>query len=682
MKSGISSKILLVTRCRKQTTRAPGNTLIVRFLTTTFETVSTGHGNISFVRSCEVHSTSMDSSSNKRLISVSDPPSPVTLPVQNSVIPEQPQLIESPKMTNIHQFVSEQQGHKQTALRILGGNFKDVEYTEYANYLGSPAHKDVCHEFIKLLQPLPLSLVSTLRKIANNLYFVAEAGCIDTILEEVSMQWLEQHNVPHYQGNFRLCHIVLFALLILNSDLHNPASQDKFSCDQFVDNTVYALHRELETIDVEVFCNDLRAYYASLQQDQLPLRRMNSTASSGTTAKNSTGNSAMRKPSMFSLRPSSRGLERTSSRTSFASTTASMAPSTTSTKPSISSHVVSNWKYHHNQALEKLYLAEDFDDEMTKKNHTSWMMDSFIQYMDVRAGHASHSTSNTKQPRKTLFSWFRKNSSKDSLFNERTDFVLDMGSNWFNSRVRIAEGRLFIFNFKSSSNIDKTWDLDVCKKKASTYYVYNLFGTVAKLTQENIIASSSTKNKKKWNFTITFPKFLLGGDKDTMFNFQTSDLSTAKMYVQSCNFWSGRISPIPAAEFEMVSNQEYGWSDALLQGKLDPLSTKLVVWTPLVNVHALYYLDDGSETDLVLGQQDIESKIHSLECFTDKLSQWIDQHNALKPHMVSVWSASANSSLFDKAMDNWNDRYLYLNFKYEKHMIYLKALEQALRSLN
>lgn len=616
--------------------------------------------------------------SNTKLIGVNDPPSPdlseKSLRSNHSMSDIQEtgdtKLIESPKMTNIHEFVDRDSSieDKHIAVRILGSTFKQVDFKEYANYLGNPDNRSILREFVKLLQPLPCSLVLALFKLSKSLYFIAEAGAIDNILEEVSIQWLDKHSLPHYQNNYKLSHIILFSILILNSDLYNDMAQEKFSSDQFVENTMYALNREAEDLDQEVFQAELELYYNTLQSQPLPLYHNSSTASSLRTQQS---HSTFRKPStIFSLRSSNK-LERTNSRSSFVSMATSI--NTIATRET---NAMANWKYHHDQQLEKLYVEETSDNTYNNVNGSSWLMDYYIYiYEPVSTSNfgtptlAPHSSS----PKKKFFNWFRK-PSKDSFFKENDKLVVNPHNEkkWNYSRVKISEGHLFIFIFKSLLP-NESWDLATCKKRCSSYSVYNLFGTFAHLTQDNIVSNNTHKN---WNFTITFPRGI-DSNKDRVFHFQTQDMDRAQLYVQCCNFWSARITPIPSAQFEMVSNQEYGWGEKILNNEREIDSVNLTEWKPLISIESIY--DDID--DSVIGKLTMDGQVYDLEQFTEQLSSLIDYHNKIKSKMISLWS-KADAVSFEKAMDNWNNRYLYLNKQYEKHIVYLNALQKALKVID
>lgn len=584
-------------------------------------------------------------------------------------------LTESPKIANIHELVSDEGSSpaaKEVAVKILARTFKEVTFTEYANYLGAPGNGQVLREFLALLRPLPQSLVSTLRKLSNSIYFIAEAANIDMILEALAKQWLETHNVAHYLSDYKLCHIVLFSLLILNSDLHNgAASEMRFSCDDFVQNTIYALQKEQAEVDVAAFSTELAEFYRCLEKEQLPLLKPTATSTSRLTKRSSGGSShsTMRKPSILSMR-SSVALERSSSRQSLASNISQVTTRET--------HATINSKYRQGKPLEKLYLEEPFDLRMRNKNRTPWLMDALLLVQEASRVptvtpqlHSNHHHGRKKK----LFSWFKKHS-RDSIFDEHAH--LSTKEHWSRVRMRVAEGRLVLFYFKNSLS-DRTsesevmgWDIETCKRKSSQCRIYNLLGTLATLVQENIVASNGSESTPA-SFTLTFPR-VVDTTSGLSLHFKADNLQTARNFTESCNFWSGRITPIPSAQIEMVSNAEYGWSPQLLDGKINFSDVRLTDWEPLMGLDAVF-----EDMDENIALWDFESQLYGLRIFTETLSDLIDRHNARKPRMIAIWSDNnqTQESQFERAMDNWNNKYLYLNKQYERHIVYLKTLKKA-----
>ncbi|AET39712.1 Arf family guanine nucleotide exchange factor YEL1 Ecym_4691 [Eremothecium cymbalariae DBVPG len=554
---------------------------------------------------------------------------------------------------------------RSTAKQILKGTFQGTHYKEYANFLGNPENRAILQEFIALLQPLPVSLLFSLRKLSRSLYFIAEAGAIDAMLEEVSIQWVQRHKTSHYQGNFKLVHIILFSLLILNSDLYNDMAHEKFSSTQFVDNTVYALLKEAPTIDKQKFENELRVYYDILSMNQLPLYKAAPASNPKLPVPNS------RKGSRFN--PRSNRLERTFSNSSNYSMSTVSLQRTPNSKQS--SAGLTNWKYHHDKELPTLYLKEQLDEEMNQKPNTSWLMDHAIQFQEPvepsppKDMPPALSLSPNVQPKRRLFGWLKKDHS-DSIFKAHHD--LSAERKWLNARVRISEGRLYIFNFKHHKALDpRVADLDLCRKRSLSYSVQNLYGAQATFIQDNIVYNS---DHKTWNFKIAFPKSI-DCDNERIYQFQTTDMTVAQQFVQCATFWSARITPIPSAQFEMVSNQEYGWSDKLLNNEHSPLDVTLSVWTPFIGIDSIYEdIDD-------FGSLSLKMQLYNLKVFTDQLSELIDKHNACKPKMVSTWLHTGTTKMFEMAMDNWNRRYLYLNKMFEKHNMYLTSLKTACESV-
>ncbi|CAR22085.1 Arf family guanine nucleotide exchange factor YEL1 [Lachancea thermotolerans CBS 6340] len=597
--------------------------------------------------------------------------------------PDEGVLTESPKMTNIHEIVedtaaSSENGDseaKEIAAKIRAGTLENVEFTEYANYLGTPGNDQILREFLLLLDPLPSSITGTLRKLSSSLYFIAEAANLDTILEALSRQWLSEHNKAHYQDNYKLCHIVMFALLMLNSTLHNSEADLSFTIEEFRENTINALQKESPDIDVPSFNRELSLCYYQLDNEQLPLLRPPSQprySLSGRRTNGNGGHSNMKKASMLSL-------ERFQTNQSLISTQNSMA-----TLTSRDTTANSNYRMRNNKPLQKLYLDEPFDAELQDLNGTPWLMDSMVNVQE--ASKANNSTSQLLSSpvtrKRKLMSWFRKHT-KDTIFNENIH-AADT-DNWQHARIRIYQGRLFVYKFKGFGrersiprDIHK-WSLEMCKRSCSQFHVYNLYGTIASLVQENIVASENS-NVSSASFLIDFPHGL-DSTSGLSFRFKTRNQDEAKQFTACCNFWSARISPIPSAQVEMISNEEYGWSPRLLEGEsgaeqVNLAQVKLAHWKPLVGLDAIF-----SELDEGIALWDFDSQLGNLRVFTELLGAQLDEHNAVKPKMVELWAKKGREyqPQFEAAMENWNNKYLYLNKQYQKHLVYLKALENAVQ---
>ncbi|AMD22640.1 HHL130Wp [Eremothecium sinecaudum] len=548
--------------------------------------------------------------------------------------------------------------YKREAKQILAQDLPGVNFKEYVNLMGKEENRPLLREFVRLLHPLPVSLYLMLRKVSLSVYFIAEARAIDSLLEEISMQWVATHDVPHYENNYRLVHITLFSLLLLNSNLHNELSQSKFTRDEFVENTIFALLNESVNIDKSALETELGSYYDLLSVDQLPLYK-------GPSA------SAAVKPTNFSSKENliPNRIKRSVSNVSDLSNASSNWERTKTAKCAFG---LTNWRYHHDQPLPQLYFPESCDARMKHDDTSYWMADDVLQFQEPLSNSPNYpalrkSSTSFNPSKRKFFGWFR-HSPTASIFKEHEEESLK-NSKWFNARVRVAEGRLYIFNFKNCQALSpKTSDLASCRSRAFSYTVLNLFGATATLLQNNIVYNS---NHKRWNFTITFPRSI-DCESQRVYRFQTKDMNVAQKFVRSTLMWSARITPIPKTQFEMVSNQEYGWSERLLNKTVRPISVALSHWTPLLGIESIYEeIED-------VGHVTLEDRYYNLKVFTEKLVQLIDKHNSYKPMMIEIWSLGSSADKFDIAMDNWNRRYLFLIAMYEKHNLYLKALEDLI----
>lgn len=263
------------------------------------------------------------------------------------------------------------------ASEILEGTFKDVSYKEYANFLGNDNNNQVLTEFVKLLSPLPSSLLETLFNLSKSIYFIAEAQNIDRILECLSKEWIACHPNTHWKSGYKSCHIVLFSLLILNSDLHNSFQVDhkkiKFSMVAFINNTLRALREENEYEELKIYSREhliieeLSEYYKTLNETPLPL-----CTESRTSINTSDNQSSLKRFSTLGSREFSTSNLRSvnSNSTTLYSRDGQVSVREMSAK--------SNKNFHNNHPMDALYLKESFDDGLITENGSSWFMDDLI----------------------------------------------------------------------------------------------------------------------------------------------------------------------------------------------------------------------------------------------------------------------------------------------------------------
>lgn len=558
------------------------------------------------------------------------------------------------------QWESEQDA-KDKAMKLIKNEYREIDYKEYLNYLSRPENKLILRAFVRLLSPLPVRLYDTIRKVSLSIYFIGGARAIDAVLEEVSLEWISTHNLPHYENNYKLVHITLFSLLLLNSDLYNNVSQLKFSRDEFIDNTVYALLKESATLHKEKFVFELGCYYDLISAERLPLHQQPRVVVP-------ISKSADLKKSYSS---DIRKFQRIQRSFSDSSSTSSSSLNIRCSFSSTHSGGSTKKKYFQSIDFPRLYLPEPIDEQFKQENHPYWIMDEVMQFRESIINipktppFAQPTVQSTESSKRTMLNWLKPEGCS-SIFKEH-GLTKKCNHKWHNARVIVKEGRLYIFDFKGFPALtSKQANIDMCKRKNFSYTVLNLFGASTILLQENIV--SSTNDHKQWNFNISFPK-TLDYEHDRIFHFQVSDLLIAHNFVNCVNIWSARITPIPTAQFEMVSNQEYGWSEKLLNKNTQPETVSLVFWQPLIGIESIY--NDLSDVPY----NSLKTQFFILKHFIEKLIDLIDEHNEKKSKIIKVWSHLNSSVKFDIAMDNWNRRYLFLNFMFEKHNLYYRALE-------
>lgn len=609
------------------------------------------------------------------------------------------------------------------AMEILDGTFDGVSFKEYANYLGNKSNYHVLQDFIGLLKPLPYSLLSVLYKLSNSLYLIAESQNIDRILEEVSKQWIETYPNTIWKENYMICHIILFSLLILNSDLHNEETKGnhhKFSSDEFVTNTLAAIEPELNTDNISLediklqVSHELVSYYEALKHNALPVLRMlsNSTSSAQLSPAN-----LKRKRSVQRKRSPSYSTDMTR--------TASMGNrSIYSSRSNLSLRdsnltCTADWKYHHNMSLPELYLKESYDERLIQEKCPLWILDYTLYISDdsytllkkIQRGPYKNMESANKTSRKSttslvslnengkdnmtfedssmssisslpnsssyssslfLLRWLKKKrskSSKQSKHSGSSMAFLEAETRWIKVRVRVKEGRIFIFKSNDPS-VSLNDDIEKLKKNTQVeYYVFNLIECTAELLQANIIMGSQPGSRSITNFNIKFPPNV--DDTRVLFQFQTTNKDKAQYYVDCVNFWAARLSPIPDTQFEIVSNEEYGWGSKMLsrQGQELLNNVQLSNWKPLLTMDL--FADDIDE---ISNQQTLEDKLNESKEFLDKLEQVIDEHNDMKPHIIACWDGTRH---FDMVMNNWNNKYLFLNKQFQKQTIYYNILKDT-----
>lgn len=631
------------------------------------------------------------------------------------------------------------------AMEILDGTFEKVSYKEYANYLGKKSHDSVLYHFVDLLKPLPYSLLSVLYKLAGSLYLIAEAQNIDRILEEVSKQWISSHKETIWKDNYKICHIILFSLLILNSDLHNEEIKNnhhRFSSEMFVTNTLAAVDIELRNINIDIsavhshLSHELTSYYEGLKHNALPVLRIRHN-SMVTASRSTTQSPRPKQRSSFHRHRSSNSHHKDkfnmSGTRSLYSSKSRISLKDDNDNENFSCYTA-DWKYHHNMKLPSLYKKESFDAKLIIGLCQMWTMDNIVFISDISYQYLkrsqrqsfksiqhnitnssmhseaksmlsikddystspsldiesiSRSISSPSTPPSSspssgpfLLRWLKKKRPKhlqgsnghtpSNKRNSRNSVAfLETTTKWVPIRLLVNEGRIYIFK-SNDPEIHLSHDIERLKTIPQVeYYVLNLIECTAELVQANVI-QSSRQTSSMINFNVKFPPNV--NDESLMFQFQISNRDLATSFVNCINFWAARLSSLPDTQFEIVSNEEYGWSPKILHSQVDDVidlrSIRLSKWQPLLTMDI--FADDIEEVN---NGTNIREKLNELKVFLDKLDVAIDEHNDMKPCLIARWN---HMTQFDSVMNNWNTKYLFLNNMYQKQIIYYRVLEDAI----
>ncbi|CCG82576.1 Sec7 domain protein [Taphrina deformans PYCC 5710] len=121
--------------------------------------------------------------------------------------------------------------------------------SEYAAYLGTDKdfNHAVCQAYLDLFDFQNKSIIRSLRHFCSKLYIRGETQVIDRVLEAFSRRWYLCNRQDPYLTQ-EITHIIAFALITLNTDLHvaNLESDQKMKKSAFTNNTMAAIHAGIE----------------------------------------------------------------------------------------------------------------------------------------------------------------------------------------------------------------------------------------------------------------------------------------------------------------------------------------------------------------------------------------------------------------------------------------------------
>lgn len=106
--------------------------------------------------------------------------------------------------------------------------------TAIGDYLGekSPLHEQVLKSFVDLHDFTDLILVQALRQFLWSFRLPGEAQKIDRMMETFAQRYCQLN--PNIFSNTDTCYVLSFAVIMLNTSLHNPSVKEKSTLDQFI----------------------------------------------------------------------------------------------------------------------------------------------------------------------------------------------------------------------------------------------------------------------------------------------------------------------------------------------------------------------------------------------------------------------------------------------------------------
>ncbi|KAI0462298.1 hypothetical protein LJB42_004386 [Komagataella kurtzmanii] len=189
--------------------------------------------------------------------------------------------------------------------------------------------------------------------------------------------------------------------------------------------------------------------------------------------------------------------------------------------------------------------------------------------------------------------------------------------------------------------------------------------------------------------------------------FMCNSKETSREFVDTCNYWSGRLSSVPTQQ--SISSIEYGWSEKLLNLiKKDETNSKND--SPDELLRYLGKLNIGFWKPMVHGviptEQDIDEQIKALEKHIEELQKDYESHKVIEKELAKLdqhlrtysskgnnfllfWSQSRKSSSNDLVQKNyrvsllnWKNRKIFLENEMMRIRTYLTVLHNSIKLEN
>jgi cytohesin len=143
-------------------------------------------------------------------------------------------------------------------------NSDGLNKTSIGNYLGErdDFNIKVLKEFTNQHDFKSKNLVEALRDFLSSFRLPGESQKIDRMMESFSQRFCECNETMEIDSE--KCYLISYAIIMLNTSLHNPSVKDKQTCDQFVKMCK-------ETTKIEVSEQMLKEFYTSIKKEQFKL---------------------------------------------------------------------------------------------------------------------------------------------------------------------------------------------------------------------------------------------------------------------------------------------------------------------------------------------------------------------------------------------------------------------------
>ncbi|XP_017337980.1 cytohesin 4b isoform X2 [Ictalurus punctatus] len=158
----------------------------------------------------KIHERGKQISSGKKKFNM-DPKKGVNYLVENNLLEWKPQ--------SIAEFLYKEEGLNKTAIGDFLGEREDM-------------HLQILKAFVELHEFSDLNLVQALRQFLWSFRLPGEAQKIDRMMEAFATRYCECN--PDVFQSTDTCYILSFAIIMLNTSLHNPNVKDKTTLERFI----------------------------------------------------------------------------------------------------------------------------------------------------------------------------------------------------------------------------------------------------------------------------------------------------------------------------------------------------------------------------------------------------------------------------------------------------------------